>query len=89
MDEYAYLSQPGQARNQADLIYDHQTNLAAYPAWQTWLKQRQLTTLVVWGKHDLAFTVPGALAFKRDLPNAQVEILDASHFGYAASRAAR
>jgi pimeloyl-ACP methyl ester carboxylesterase len=80
MDEYAYLNRPGQARIQADLIYDYQTNLAAYPAWQAWLKQHQLPTLVVWGKHDLAFTVPGALAFKRDLPNAQVEILDAGHF---------
>ncbi|KQV88674.1 alpha/beta hydrolase [Massilia sp. Root351] len=80
MDEYAYLNRPGQARIQADLIFDYQSNLAAYPAWQAWLKQRQLPTLVVWGKHDLAFTVPGAHAFRRDNPSAEVHILDGGHF---------
>jgi pimeloyl-ACP methyl ester carboxylesterase len=80
MDEYAYLNRPGQARIQADLIYDYQTNLAAYPAWQAWLKQRLLPTLVLWGKHDLAFTVPGAHAFRRDNPAAEVHILDGGHF---------
>ncbi|WP_296002261.1 alpha/beta hydrolase [Rugamonas sp.] len=80
MDEYAYLNRPGQARIQADLAYDYQNNLAAYPLWQAWLKQRQLPTLVVWGKYDPNFLVPGALAFKRDLPSAQVEIVDAGHF---------
>lgn len=80
MDEYAYLNRPGQARIQAELIYDYQHNLAAYPAWQAWLRQRQLPTLVVWGKHDLAFTVPGAQAFQRDNPATQVHILDGGHF---------
>ncbi|XLZ69910.1 alpha/beta hydrolase [Massilia sp. SR12] len=80
MDEYAYLNRPGQARIQAELIFDYQHNLAAYPAWQAWLRQRQLPTLVVWGRHDLAFTVPGAQAFKRDTPAAQVHILDGGHF---------
>jgi pimeloyl-ACP methyl ester carboxylesterase len=80
MDEYAYLNRPGQGPIQAELIYDYQHNLTAYPAWQAWLRQHQLPTLVVWGKHDPAFLVPGALAFKRDLPKAQVEILDAGHF---------
>jgi len=80
MDEYAYLNRPGQASIQADLIYDYQNNLSAYPQWQAWLKQRQLPTLVVWGKHDLAFTVPGAQAFRRDNPSAEVHILDGGHF---------
>ncbi|WP_374584971.1 alpha/beta fold hydrolase [Pseudoduganella sp.] len=80
MDEYAYLNRPGQARTQAELIFDYQHNLAAYAEWQAWLKQRQLPTLVVWGKHDLAFTVPGAHAFKRDNPAAQVHVLDGGHF---------
>lgn len=79
-DEHAFLNKPGNAAIQADLIYDYQHNLAAYPAWQAWLKARQLPTLVVWGKHDLAFTVPGAHAFKRDVPAADVHILDAGHF---------
>lgn len=80
MDEYAYLNRPGQARIQADLIYDYQHNIAAYPQWQAWLKQRQLPTLVIWGKYDLAFTVPGAEAFRRDNAAAEVHILDGGHF---------
>jgi pimeloyl-ACP methyl ester carboxylesterase len=80
MDEYAYLNRPGQAAIQSALIFDYQNNIAAYPAWQQWLGAHRLPTLVVWGKHDLAFTVDGAQAFKRDLPNAEVVILDAGHF---------
>lgn len=80
MDEWAYLNRPGQARIQADLIYDYQNNLASYPAWQRWLKEHQPPTLVMWGKHDQAFIVPGAMAFQRDLPRAQIHILDGGHF---------
>jgi pimeloyl-ACP methyl ester carboxylesterase len=80
MDEVAYLNRPGQARIQTDLIYDYQHNLAAYPQWQAWLKQHQLPTLVVWGKYDPAFIEAGAHAFKRDLPAAEIHILDGGHF---------
>jgi pimeloyl-ACP methyl ester carboxylesterase len=80
MDEYAYLNRPGQARIQADLIYDYQNNLTLYPAWQQWLKAHQLPTLVVWGKYDTAFIVPGAEAFRNDNAAAEVHILDGGHF---------
>lgn len=80
MDEYAYLNRPGQARIQADLIYDYQNNLALYPTWQQWLKAHQLPTLVVWGKYDPAFIVPGAEAFRNDNAAAEVHILDGGHF---------
>jgi pimeloyl-ACP methyl ester carboxylesterase len=80
MDEWAYLNRPGQARIQADLIYDYQNNLAQYADWQGWLRQHRPPTLVVWGKHDPAFIVAGAQAFKRDLPLAEVHILDGGHF---------
>ncbi|PTR33952.1 pimeloyl-ACP methyl ester carboxylesterase [Luteibacter sp. OK325] len=80
MDEYAFLNRPGEAAIQSELIYDYQNNLSSYPSWQAWLKQHQLPTLVVWGKHDLAFIVAGAEAFKGDLPDAKVVVLDAGHF---------
>lgn len=80
MDEVAYLNRPGQARIQADLIHDYQHNLLAYPRWQAWLRQAQLPTLVVWGRHDPAFIEAGAHAFRRDLPAAQVHVLDGGHF---------
>lgn len=80
MDEYAYLNRPGDAEIQTDLIFDYQNNIKAYPAWQAWLSAHRLPTLVIWGKHDLAFTVKGAEAFKRDVPDARIVILDGGHF---------
>jgi pimeloyl-ACP methyl ester carboxylesterase len=80
MDEYAYLNRPGEAEIQSDLIFDYQHNISSYPAWQKWLHAHRLPALVVWGKYDLAFTVPGAEAFRRDLPDAKIVILDAGHF---------
>jgi pimeloyl-ACP methyl ester carboxylesterase len=79
-DEYALLSRPGQSKIQADLFYDYQTNVAAYPKWQAWLRQYKPPLLVVWGRYDPSFAVAGAEAFKRDVPDAQVHILDAGHF---------
>jgi pimeloyl-ACP methyl ester carboxylesterase len=79
-DEYAHLSKPGQREIQAALVYDYRTNVAAYPAWQAWLRQHKPPTLVVWGKNDPSFIAPGAEAYKRDLPNAEIHLLDAGHF---------
>lgn len=80
MDEYAYLNRPEQDQIQSDLIFDYQNNLAAYPKWQSWLREHKPSTLVLWGKYDPAFTIAGAHAFKKDLPEADIHILDAGHF---------
>jgi pimeloyl-ACP methyl ester carboxylesterase len=79
-DEYAHLSRPGQREIQADLLYDYRTNVASYPAWQAWLREHKPPTLVVWGRNDPSFIAAGAEAFKRDLPNSEVHLLDAGHF---------
>jgi pimeloyl-ACP methyl ester carboxylesterase len=79
-DEYAHLSRPGQREIQADLLYDYRTNVASYSAWQAWLRERKPTTLVVWGRNDPSFIAPGAEAFQRDLPDAEIHLLDAGHF---------
>jgi pimeloyl-ACP methyl ester carboxylesterase len=79
-DEFAFLSRPGQREIQADLLYDYRTNVAAYPAWQAWLREHKPPTLVVWGKNDPSFIGPGGEAFKRDLPEAEIHLLDAGHF---------
>jgi pimeloyl-ACP methyl ester carboxylesterase len=79
-DELAYLHRPGEDRIQSALIYDYRTNTASYPVWQAWLRTHQPRTLVLWGTHDLAFTVAGALAFRRDVPDAEINLLDAGHF---------
>jgi pimeloyl-ACP methyl ester carboxylesterase len=79
-DEYAFLSRPGEREIQADLLYDYRTNVASYPAWQAWLRDHQPPTLVMWGRYDPSFIVPGAEAYKRDLPHAELHLIDAGHF---------
>lgn len=80
VDESAFLSRPGEDRIQEDLFYDYRTNVASYPKWQAYLKAHQPPLLVVWGKYDPSFTVAGAWAYQRDVPSAEVHILDAGHF---------
>ena len=79
-DEIAHLSRPGQREIQAALLYDYRTNVAAYPAWQAWLRQDRPPTLVAWGANDPSFIAAGATAFRADLPNAEFHLLDAGHF---------
>jgi pimeloyl-ACP methyl ester carboxylesterase len=79
-DEYAHLSQPGQREIQADLLQDYKTNVDSYPAWQAWLRQHKPPTLVVWGKNDPSFVAAGGEAFERDVPDAEIHLLDTGHF---------
>jgi pimeloyl-ACP methyl ester carboxylesterase len=79
-DEFAFLSQPGQQDIQADLFYDYRTNVASYPAWQRWLAEHRPPLLVLWGRYDPSFQVDEAKAYLRDVPDAEVHVLDAGHF---------
>jgi pimeloyl-ACP methyl ester carboxylesterase len=79
-DEYAFLSRPGQQAFQAALLYDYRTNVAAYPAWQAWLRAHQPPMLVAWGAQDPPFIAAGAEAYARDLPDAEIHLLAAGHF---------
>lgn len=79
-DEFAFLSQPGQADIQSDLFYDYRTNVDAYPKWQAWMREKQPRLLVLWGKYDLSFELSEPEAYRRDVPGAQVHVLDAGHF---------
>jgi pimeloyl-ACP methyl ester carboxylesterase len=78
--DIAYLSRPGQDEIQLDFIYDYRTNVAAYPAWQRYFREKRPPTLVVWGRNDPFFLPPGAEAFKRDLPDAEIGFVEAGHF---------
>jgi pimeloyl-ACP methyl ester carboxylesterase len=79
-DEFAFLSQPGQLRIQTELFYDYRSNVSAYPQWQAWLKQMQPRLLVVWGKYDLSFQLSEPESFRRDVPQAEIHIVDGGHF---------
>ena len=79
-DEVAFLARPGEADIQSDLFYDYRNNLAAFPAWQEWLREHRPPTLVVWGRYDPVFDIAEVAALKRDVPKADVHILDSGHF---------
>jgi len=79
-DEFAFLNRPGQAEIQSDLFYDYRTNVDSYPIWQAWLRKMQPRLLVIWGKFDPSFDPSEPEAYRRDVPNAQVHLLDAGHF---------
>jgi pimeloyl-ACP methyl ester carboxylesterase/enamine deaminase RidA (YjgF/YER057c/UK114 family) len=80
VDEFAFLSQPGQADIQSDLFYDYRTNVDAYPEWQRWMRETQPRLLVLWGKYDLSFELSEPEAYRGDVPSARVHVLDAGHF---------
>ena len=79
-DEYAFLNSPGQAQIQSDLFYDYRNNVEAYPKWQAWMQKTQPALLVIWGKHDLSFDPGEPERYRKDVPNAEVHVLDAGHF---------
>ncbi|WPL57937.1 alpha/beta hydrolase [Qipengyuania profunda] len=78
--DIAYMARPGAEERQLDLILDYRSNVALYPDFQAYFRDRQPLFLAVWGRHDPAFLPAGADAFKRDLPEAKVHLLDAGHF---------
>ncbi len=78
--DQAYLDRPGNKEIQLQLFYDYQYNLDGYPAFQEYFRTYQPPTLVAWGKHDEIFGAEGASAYARDLPNAEIHLLDAGHF---------
>jgi pimeloyl-ACP methyl ester carboxylesterase len=80
LEEFAFMSRPGEHQILEPLLYDYQTNVASYPAWQAWLRQYKPATLVVWGRYDSSFISPGAEAYKRDVPDAEIHLLEAGHF---------
>jgi pimeloyl-ACP methyl ester carboxylesterase len=79
-DEYYFLNQPGQAEIQSDLFYDYRTNVENYPKWQSWMQQKQPRLLVIWGKYEASFDPSEPEAYRRDVPQAELHIVDGGHF---------
>ena len=80
MLDIALMSRPDAEEIQLDLILDYRSNLERYSEFQDYFRTHQPPLLAIWGRHDPAFIPAGAEAFKRDLPNAQVHLLDTGHF---------
>ena len=78
-DQY-FLDRPGNSAIQLDLLYDYRTNIKQYPVWHQYLREHRPPALIAWGKNDPFFTEKGALAYLRDLPEAEVHLLNTGHF---------
>ena len=77
-----YYSQviPDYAEKQSDLIFDYQSNVKLYPAFQEYLRTYKPPVLAVWGKNDPSFIPAGAEAFRQDVPDAEVRLVNSGHF---------
>lgn len=76
----ASVKRPGVIEARNSLWADYGSNVAHYPQWQAQLKTLKVPVLVIWGSRDDYFTVPGAIAYLRDAPQAEVHVLDTVHF---------
>jgi pimeloyl-ACP methyl ester carboxylesterase len=79
MDNH-FLERPNAKQVQLDLFYDYRTNVALYPSWQQFLRDRQPKTIIFWGQGDIFFTPQGGEAYLKDLPSAELHRLDSGHF---------
>lgn len=78
--DFAFMQRPHAVRINLDLFYDYRTNVALYPRWQKFLRDRRPKTLIFWGQDDVFFTPAGGEAYLRDLPDAELHRLAAGHF---------
>jgi pimeloyl-ACP methyl ester carboxylesterase len=78
--DFRFMERPNARRIQLDLFYDYRTNVALYPDWQKFLREKQPETLIFWGQDDIFFTREGGEAYLRDLPNAEMHRLASGHF---------
>jgi pimeloyl-ACP methyl ester carboxylesterase len=75
-----YLARPGADEIQLDLFFDYKSNVELYPAFQEYFRTRRPPLLAIWGRNDPFFLPAGAEAFERDIPDADVRLLDTGHF---------
>ncbi|PCI45167.1 MAG: alpha/beta hydrolase [Alphaproteobacteria bacterium] len=74
------LDREGNADIQLDIFYDYRNNIPLYPQWQEIFRKQQTPLLVIWGKNDEIFVAAGGEAYRKDLPNAEIHMLDTGHF---------
>ena len=78
--DQALLDRPGNTEIQMDLFYDYRTNVPLYPEIQAYFREYRPPTLIMWGKNDKIFPAAGARPYLRDLPDAELHLLDTGHF---------
>lgn len=80
LHDQVLLDRPGNKDIQLDLFRDYGTNVPLYPQFQAFFRERKPPTLIVWGRNDTIFPADGAHPYLRDLPDAELHLLDTGHF---------
>ena len=80
LHDQVLLDRPGNRDIQLDLFHDYGSNVPLYPQFQAFFRERKPPTLILWGKNDKIFPAEGAGPYLRDLPNAELHLLDTGHF---------
>ncbi|MEV0404009.1 alpha/beta hydrolase [Actinoallomurus sp. NPDC050550] len=75
-----FLDLPGRKDAQVALAFDYHSNVERYDRWQAWLRKHTPPTLITWGVGDPFFPEPGARAYLRDVPDAELHLFDTGHF---------
>src|SRR5206468_1820335 len=78
--DQAYQDRQGNKDIQLSILYNAKRDLDVFDDWQEYFRKHQPPTLITWGKNDGIFTVEGAELFKRDIPGADLHLLDTGHF---------
>ena len=78
--QQALMDRPGAREAMTALLYDYRTNLDRYADWHRYFRDRRPPTLIVWGRNDVIFPAEGAHAYLKDLPHAELHLLDTGHF---------
>lgn len=75
-----YTQRSGVDEIMLDLLFDYRSNVALYPDFHSYFRERRPRLLAIWGRNDPFFLPAGAEAYRRDLPDADVRLLDTGHF---------
>lgn len=77
--DWERMSRPGNVEMQLELNTTYKTNLEMFTVFQEYFRKHQPPALVIWGRHDVFYELAEAFCYKRDLPQAQVHILEGGH----------
>jgi pimeloyl-ACP methyl ester carboxylesterase len=80
LHDQTLLDRPGNKDIQLDLFRDYGTNVTLYPQFQEFFRKRKPPAIIVWGANDKIFPPDGAKAYLKDLPHAEMHLLDTGHF---------
>jgi pimeloyl-ACP methyl ester carboxylesterase len=82
---WSLMDTPQRRSNVVALFEDQATTLGWFAREQAYLRDHRPPTLIVWGPHDGYMPEASARAYLRDLPEAELHLLDAGHWALETS----